>query len=55
MRDLFGIAFVHLAAVGFDKEFRHGASGILTQSALMRQPGEEDQPAGACAGRAVPI
>jgi hypothetical protein len=28
MRDLFGIALVHLAAVGFDEKFRHRESGL---------------------------
>ncbi len=28
MRDLFGIAFVHLAAVGFNEELRHGGTQV---------------------------
>src|SRR5437763_14764195 len=36
MRDLFGIALVHLAAVGFDEKFRHRESGIVTQTGTTR-------------------
>src|SRR6184192_2837185 len=36
MRDLFGIALVHLAAVGFDEKFRHRESGIVTQTGRTR-------------------
>src|ERR1700686_2520447 len=32
VRDLFGIALVHLATVGFDEKFWHRASGIVTQT-----------------------
>ncbi len=37
MRDLFRIAFVHLAAVGFDKELRHWERRILAQTGRTRQ------------------
>ena len=40
--DLFGVALIHLAAVGFDEEFRHGESGIVTQSGASRQNEPQD-------------
>jgi hypothetical protein len=29
MRDLFGVALVHLATIGLDKEFRHGRTKTI--------------------------
>ena len=34
MRDLFGVALIHLAAVGFDEEFRHGRAEIIHGRAI---------------------
>src|SRR6202521_3505333 len=36
VRNLFGIALVHLAAVGFDEKFWHRESGIVTQTGRPR-------------------